>query len=106
MSIESVEWKLLILSSLVGDLTVNFAERRVTLAGCPVRLTNMEYRVLAELAASPGWVVNHSQLLPRVWDRARAGGSGPVRSIVNYPRTKLAEDAENPTCIFNESRIG
>ena len=74
---------------------MNFAERRVTLAGCPVRLTNMEYRVLAELAASPGWVVNHSQLLPRVWDRARAGGSGPVRSIVDYPRTKLAGDRAN-----------
>ena len=91
---------------VLGDLTVNFAERRVTLAGRPLRLTDMEYRVLAELAASPGRVVNHADLLLRVWGPAHAGGSGPVRTIVKNLRGKLGEDAENPTYIFNELRVG
>ena len=91
---------------VLGDLTVNFAERRVTLAGRPLRLTDMEYRVLAELAASPGRVVNHPDLLLRVWGPAQATGSGPVRTIVKNLRGKLGEDAENPTYIFNEPRIG
>ena len=39
---------------VLGDLTADFAERRVTIAGRPVRLTDMEYRLLAELAASAG----------------------------------------------------
>ena len=91
---------------VVGDLTVNFAERRVSMAGRPVRLTDMEYRVLAELAASPGRVVNHPDLLLRAWGPAHAGGSGPVRTIVKNLRDKLGEDAENPTYIFNEPRIG
>ena len=85
---------------------MNFAERRVTLAGRPVRLTYMEYRMLAELAASPGRVVNHAELLLRVWGPAHSGRSGPARTIVDNPRTKLAKDAENPTYIFNEPRIG
>ena len=91
---------------VLGDLTVNFAERRVSLAGRPVRLTGMEYRVLAELAANAGWVVTHADLLLRVWGPAHAGGSGPVRTIVKNLRGKLGEDAENPTYIFNEPRVG
>ena len=91
---------------VLGDLTVNFAERRVTLAGRPVRLTDMEYRMLAELAANAGRVVNHADLLLRVWGPAHAGGSGPVRTIVKNLRGKLGDDAENPTYIFNEPRVG
>ena len=91
---------------VLGDLTVNFAERRVSMAGRPVRLTGMEYRVLAELAANAGWVVTHADLLLRVWGPAHAGGSGPVRTIVKNLRGKLGDDVENPTYIFNEPRIG
>ena len=91
---------------VLGDLTVNFAERRVSMAGRPVRLTDMEYRVLAELAANAGRVVNHADLLLRVWGPAHAGGSGPVRTIVKNLRDKLGDDAENPTYIFNEPRVG
>ena len=91
---------------VLGDLTVNYAERRVSMAGRPVRLTGMEYRVLAELAANAGWVVTHADLLLRVWGPAHSGGSGPVRTIVKSLRGKLGDDAENPTYIFNEPRIG
>ena len=91
---------------VLGDLTVNYHERRVSMAGRPVRLTGMEYRVLAELAANAGWVVTHADLLLRVWGPAHSGGSGPVRTIVKSLRGKLEDDAENPTYIFNEPRIG
>ena len=37
-----------------GDLTIDYAERRVTLAGRPLPLIAMEYRLLAELSAMPG----------------------------------------------------
>ena len=90
---------------VLGDLTANFAERRVTIAGRPVRLTDMEYRLLAELAASVGRVVNHADLLLRVWGPTQPGGSGPVRTIVKNLRDKLGDSAENPTYIFNEPRI-
>ena len=91
---------------VVGGLMVNFAERRVTLVGRPIRLTDMEYRVLAELAASPGRVVNHPDLLLRVWGPAHAGGSGSVRTIVKNLRDKLGDGVGNPTYIFNEPRVG
>ena len=42
---------------VLGDLVVNYAEQRVTLAGYPVRLIAMEYRMLAELSANGGRVL-------------------------------------------------
>ena len=42
-----------------GDLTVSYAERRVTLAGRPVPLTVKEYGTLAELSANAGRVLTY-----------------------------------------------
>ena len=39
---------------VLGDLVVDYARRAVTLAGSPVRLTAIEYRLLAELAVNAG----------------------------------------------------
>ncbi len=91
---------------VLGDLTVDYAGRSVTLAGHPVRLTSTEYRLLAELSANAGRVVTHQHLLDRVW-----GGRGdrdlrPMRTIVRKLRRKLGEDADNPTYIFTEARAG
>ena len=50
-----------------GDLTVSYAERRVTLAGRPVPLTVKEYGTLAEPSANAGRVLTCEHLLRRVW---------------------------------------
>ena len=39
---------------VLGDLKSDYAERRVSLAGRPLPLIAMEYRLLAELSAMPG----------------------------------------------------
>ena len=90
----------------VGELTVNYAERWVTLAGRPVRLTNMEYRTLFELSVNGGRVLSHEELLQRVWGPAHSGRPGAVRSVIKNVRRKLGDDADNPTYIFNEPRVG
>ena len=91
---------------VVGDLVVNFAERRVTLGGRAVELTDIEYRVLAELAANAGRLVVHGDILRRVWGQAHSGGTGPVRNVVKNLRRKLGDGADNPTYIINEPRVG
>ena len=42
---------------VLGDLTIDYAQRRVTLAGRRVQLTSMEYGMLAELSAHTGRVL-------------------------------------------------
>ena len=91
---------------LLGDLIIDYAQRRVAVAGRPVELTNIEYRMLAELSIHAGSVLTNVQLLQRVWGPQKIGGSGPVRNIVRRLRRKLGDDAHNPTYIFNEPRVG
>ena len=89
-----------------GDLVIDHAARRVTLAGSPVSLVPLEYRLLAELAANAGRVLTYERLLERVWAGKGSGSLGPMRNIVNKLRAKLGDDASNPTYIFTESRVG
>ena len=90
----------------VGELKVNYAERRVSLAGRPVQLTDIEYRMLVELSANAGRVLSHAELLQRVWGPAHSGRSGAVRSVIKNLRRKLGDDADNPAYILNEPRVG
>ena len=91
---------------VVGELSVNYAERRVFLAGRPVQLTNIEYRMLFELSVNAGRVLTHAELLQRVWGPAHSGRTGAVRSVIKNLRRKLGDDADNPTYIANEPRVG
>ena len=89
-----------------GDLTVDYARRRVTVAGNPVDLTDIEYRLLIELSVNAGRALTHEHLLQRVWGPDKGEDSGPVRNIVKRLRRKLGEDASNPAFIFAVPRVG
>ena len=91
---------------LLGDLTIDYAERRVTLAGWPIPLTPIEYRMLAELSANAGQLMTYQRLLDRVWGEWGTGDLRPMRTIVSKLRRKLGEDMDNPTYIFTEPRLG
>ncbi len=89
-----------------GDLVVDYVRRSVTVAGDPVNLTPLEYRLLAELSANADRLLTHEQLLNRVWGQDNSGGSGPVRTYVKRLRRKLRDDPEDPTYIFTRRRVG
>ena len=91
---------------VLGDLTIDYAGRGVVLDGRPVHLTPTEYRVLAELSTSAGRVLTYERLLGRVWGEKSDGDVRPMRTIVNKLRRKLRDDAETPTYIFTEPRVG
>ena len=91
---------------VLGDLTIDYATRSVTLAGQPVRFTAMEYRMLAELAANGGRVLTYEHLLERIWGERTGGDLSPMRTIVNRLRAKLGDAGASPTYIFTESRVG
>ena len=60
---------------VVGDLTINYAERLVTLAGKPIDLTAIQYRLLVELSVNAGRVLTYEHLLRGLglgWRRRRA----------------------------------
>ena len=91
---------------VMGSLTIDYAERAVSLDGRPVPLTDIEYRTLAELAANGGRVLTYEHLLRRVWRREADADVRPMRTAVASLRRKLGDDAEDPTYIFTELRVG
>ena len=91
---------------VLGDLAIDYAERSVTFAGRPLPLIAMEYRLLAELSANAGAALTYEHLLERVWGEKSSGDVRPMRTIVSKLRRKLGDDADNPTYIFTEPRVG
>ena len=88
------------------DLAIDFAERRVSVAGKEVRLTATEYKLLYELATHQGQVLTHDQLLHRVWGPEYSGETDLVRSFIRNLRRKLGDDARNPRYVQTEPQVG
>ena len=89
-----------------GELTIDYGERRVSLSGRSIPLTDKEYRLLYELSVNAGRVMSHDHLLQALWGPGHPGHPGPVRTVIKNLRRKLGEGAHNPTYVFNEPRNG
>ena len=103
---EAPEWAEPSEPFVLGELAIDYAERRVTLAGRLVPLTAMEYGLLFELSANAGRVMTYGRLLQRVWGLRGSRDSRRVRTAAKQLRRKLGDDANNPIYILNEPRVG
>ena len=90
----------------LGDLTINYLERSVTLAGRPIRLTPTQFKLLVELSSNAGRILTHDELLLKVWGQGHSADQQLLRSFVKGLRGRLGDDARNPVYIFTESGIG
>jgi two-component system KDP operon response regulator KdpE len=91
---------------VIGNLEIDLEKRRVLRDGEPVRLTPIEYRLLAELARHPGKVLTHSHLLRQVWGPASAQQSHYLRVYMAQLRRKLEEDPARPRILLTELGVG
>ncbi len=89
-----------------GELIIDYAQRLVSVAGRPVRLTAIEYNLLRELSIHAGRVLTHQHLLQRVWGQTKPGTPRVIRTHLMRLRRKLGEDGDNPRYIFAEPRVG
>jgi two-component system KDP operon response regulator KdpE len=70
-----------------------------------VRLTPLEYRLLAVLLANAGKVMTHRQLLREVWGQA-GDNSHYLRIYVGHLRHKLEDDPAQPRHFLTETGVG
>ena len=91
---------------MLGDLTLDYAERAVSVAGRPVHLTPTEYELLFELSVNAGRVLTFDHLLDRVWGLGSSGDRRNLRTYVKRLRCKQGDDADSPKYIFPQPRIG
>lgn len=71
-----------------------------------VHLTLTEFRLLCELAQSPGMVLSRSVLLERVWDRGFFGDERIVDVHVRRLRTKIEQDSSDPRIVVTVRGLG
>ncbi|MBF0424778.1 MAG: response regulator [Magnetococcales bacterium] len=89
-----------------GDVEIDLARRLVLRAGCPVRLTAIEYRLLAQLVAHAGCVLTHRALLRAVWGPNQVEHTHYLRVYMSNLRRKLENDPNLPQHILTEPGVG
>ena len=88
------------------DLTINFVERRVTIADREVKLTPTEYNLLQELVLNAGKVLTHTHLLSKIWGPEYRDERGYLRVFSRRLRSKLEPDPTNPSRIITVPGVG
>ena len=89
-----------------GDLQINFAQRRVTMAGKEVKLTPTEYSLLQELVVNAGKVLTHTHLLNKVWGLEYREEKQYLHVFVKRLRAKLEPDLAEPRYIMTVPGVG
>ena len=91
---------------MVGDLGINYADRRVMLQDRPVSLTDIEHRFIVELLANTVRVLTYQHLQRRVWGADENRDVWPIRTVVSAIRRRLGANSEAPAYIQTEFRVG
>lgn len=92
--------------TICGDLAIDEAERRVTLAGAPIMLSKTEYRLLRTLARHAGKTVAHETLLEQVWGPAYNQEYEFIWVYIRRLRRKIEPDPARPRYIMTAPGVG
>jgi two-component system KDP operon response regulator KdpE len=90
----------------LGNLRIDRERRLVLRDGGEVRLTPIEYKLLAAFAENPGRVLTHEYLLRRVWGPGYARQTHYIRVYMAQLRHKLERDPARPRFLVTEPGVG
>lgn len=89
-----------------GDLHIDFGKRTVTVRDDSVRLTRLEFDILALLARNAGRVVTSRMLLETVWGPEYIGDAQTLRVHVSHLRHKIEAAGDVPRYVLTEPGVG
>ena len=90
----------------VGELRMDLLHRQVFVGDREVRLTPIEYKLLATLVRHAGKVVTHQQLLREVWGPTHTDQAHYVRVYMAHLRHKLEAEPARPQYLRTEPGVG
>ncbi len=91
---------------VVGELEIRPDEGVVTRSGEELHLTKTEFKLLVELASSPGKVFSREALLERVWGYDYFGDGRLVDVHIRRLRTKVEADPASPRYVVTSRGLG
>ena len=89
-----------------GFLELDFGDRQVTRKGQLVKLTVLEFNLLALLARHVGKLITQKQLLKEVWGPGSVEHSQYLRVYIGQLRKKLEPNPQRPILLLTEPGIG
>ena len=89
-----------------GDLSIDLAQRRVTVDAQEIKLTPTEYDIIKILAQNAGKVLTHRQLLKAVWGDTYSDDTHYIRVYIGQLRRKIEPNPTQPRYIVTESGVG
>jgi len=89
-----------------GELTVDRSRRRVFRSDDELQLTDLEFRLLEELARHIGHVVSSTHLLETVWGPGYEDALKVLHQTIYRLRQKIERDPEHPQYLLSRSRQG
>jgi len=90
----------------VGKMTINIANRSVTIDGKDINLTAKEFDLLQLFASNPGKVYSREQLLETVWKYDYLGDLRTVDVHIRRLREKIEPNPSQPEYIFTKWGVG
>jgi two-component system KDP operon response regulator KdpE len=90
----------------LGEVEIDLERRVVAAPGRDIRLTPIEFRLLAALARHAGMVLTHRQLLREVWGPSHVEQSHYLRIYMKQLRDKLEPDPARPRYFVTETGVG
>jgi two-component system KDP operon response regulator KdpE len=89
-----------------GLVRMDLTSRVVTRAGAELKLTPIEYNLLATLARNLGRVMTYEQLLKEVWGPNYVRQRQYLHVYISHLRTKLEDDPGRPQFLVTEAGVG
>jgi two-component system response regulator RegX3 len=90
----------------IGELEIDAAARRATLAGRELELSRKEFDLLVALASAAGRVLTRDHLMTTVWDENWFGPTKTLDVHVGTLRRKLGDDPARPRFIHTVRGVG
>ena len=89
-----------------GDLRIDFERREVTVSEATVRLTYVEFEILAALARAPGRVLSRETLLEHVWGDSEYRDPRTVDVHIRHLREKVEREPRLPEYLLTVRGVG
>lgn len=89
-----------------NELEIDFASRTVKKSNEAIKLTAIEYSLLALFAKHEGKVLTHQYLLKQIWGLQFSNETQYLRVYIAQLRKKIENDPNKPRFLITESGVG
>lgn len=87
-------------------LEIDFGRWLVSVDGAPIRLTQIEFKIISLLCRYSGKVITYDYLLKNIWGPYTKSDNKILRVNITNIRKKLEQNSKTPQYIFTESGVG